>query len=193
MSFLYSHVTEIVVALAALVLIQLFTVVSLNNRVQALSKQLRNLMTGATGEDLESLLQTTISESQRAEQRCDAIEVRLAQLVDKTQGCLQHVGMVRFDAFHDVSGQQSFSLAMLDGDLNGAIITALFGRQESRCFGKAVLGGKTQQQLSDEEENALHIALEDHPAATQSLENEARRVRRRRRVEKRIGDFDDEE
>ncbi len=191
MEFLRSHLSEIVLALAALVLFQLFTLWSLNTRVQSLSKQLRHLMTGATGEDLEALLQNTIVEGRRAEQRCDAIEVRLAQLTDKTQGCLQHIGMVRFDAFHDVSGQQSFSLTMLDGDLNGAIITALFGRQESRCFGKAVLGGKTQQPLSGEEKNALKIALEDHPAATEGIEQEARRARRRRRIEKKFVEDDE--
>ncbi len=191
MEFLRGHLSEIVLALAALVLVQFFTVWSLKNRVQALSQQLRRLMTGATGDDLEALLQHTIAEGQRAEQRCDAIEVRLAQLTDKTQGCLQHVGMVRYDAFHDVAGQQSFSLAILDGDMNGAIITTIFGRQESRCFGKAVIGGKTQYSLSGEEKDALKIALEDHPVASEGIEIEARRARRRRRIEKKIVDEDE--
>ena len=187
MEFLRSHLSEIVLTLAALIVVQFFTIWSLSGRVQSLSKQLRRLMTGATGEDLESLLQNTLAEGKRAEGRCDDIEIRLAQLADKAHGCLQHVGMVRFDAFHDVSGHQSFSLAMLDGDLNGAIITALFGRQESRCFGKAVLGGKTKQALSREEQDALKIALEDYPAAADT-QNETRRARRRSRMEKKFAE-----
>ena len=108
MEFLRSHLPQVVLALAALVAVQFFTIWSLTGQVQRMSRQLRGILTGATGEDLESMLHDTLAESQRSTERCDAIEVRLAQLADKTQGCLQHVGMVRFDAFPGVSGQQSF-------------------------------------------------------------------------------------
>jgi hypothetical protein len=191
MDFLRAHLLEIVLLLAVLVVAQFFAILSFSSRVQKLSRQLRRLLTGASGEDLEASLLNAVEEGRRIGQRCDAIEVRLAQLVDTTQGCLQHVGMVRFDAFHDVSGQQSFSLAMLDGDLNGAIITALFGRQESRCFGKPVLNGKTHQPLSGEEENALKIALEDHPVAIEGSPNVSRRARRQRRIQKQLAELDD--
>ena len=191
MDFLRSHLPEIVLCLAVLVVAQFFAIVSLSGRVQKLSRQLRRLLTGASGEDLEALLLNTVEGGRHISQRCDAIEVRLAQLVDTTQGCLQHVGMVRFDAFHGVSGQQSFSLAMLDGDLNGAIITALFGRQDSRCFGKPVMNGKTNQPLSDEEQNALKIALEDHPTAIEDSPNVSRRARRQRRIQKQLAALDD--
>jgi hypothetical protein len=191
MDFLRSYLLEIVLLLVVLVVAQFFAILSLNGRVQKLSRQLRRLLTGGSGEDLESLLHYAVEEGRRVGQRCDAIEVRLAQLIDTTQGCMQHVGMVRFDAFHDVSGQQSFSLAMLDGDLNGAIITALFGRQESRCFGKPVMAGKTNQPLSGEEERALKTALEDHPIAIEGSTNISRRARRQRRIQKQLEDLDD--
>ena len=52
----------------------------------------------------------------------------------------------------------SFSLALLDRNLNGVILTSLFGREESRCYGKPVKQGQSSHYLSDEENQALEEA-----------------------------------
>jgi hypothetical protein len=75
------------------------------------------------------------------------------------RGCVQNIGLVRYDAYGDVSGSQSFSIALLDAHHNGVIISGLLGRNDGRCYGKGVLNGHTEQTLSDEEASALHIAL----------------------------------
>jgi hypothetical protein len=192
MDALRAYQSELLLALFALVLVQFFVIWSLNSRVGRISRQFRRLMTGPTGEDLESLLHSSVAESGRTGMRCDELEVRLAQLGDKTQGCLQHIGLVRFDAFHDVAGQQSFSLAMLDGDHNGAIITALFGRQESRCFGKSVIAGHAQQALSEEEANALKMALHGGLGGYVGSRDGARN-KRQRKIERQIEEESEDE
>lgn len=192
MEVLRSHLSEIVLVLAVLVIVLLFTIWSLNSRVQSLSRQLRGLMTGATGDDLETILHETLAEGQRASDRCDAIEVRLAQLIDKTQNCLQHTGLVRFDAFPDASGQQSFSVALLNGEMSGVIVTSIFGRQESRCFGKDVSEGRALQALSGEEEVALRKALAHGRVELNGSENGLRRPRRRRDARQQVMEEVDE-
>ena len=159
MEVLRGHLTEIVLALGALVLVQFVVIWSLTSQVRRLARSFRKLLTGPTGEDLEALIHRSLDECRTTTARCAEVEKHLDALHKEVRGCLQHVGLVRYDAFHGVSGQQSFSLAMLDGELNGAIITGLFGRQDSRCFGKAVVEGRTTQPLSSEEENALLMAI----------------------------------
>jgi len=68
--------------------------------------------------------------------------------------------LVRFDAFEDIAGQQSFSVALLDNRGNGVVITSLFGRIESRCYAKPVIKGNSPHRLSDEEMAAIKQAME---------------------------------
>jgi Protein of unknown function (DUF4446) len=83
-------------------------------------------------------------------------EKRLAELF---QGAVQHVGVVRFDAFEDMGGRLSFSAALLDARGDGVVITSINGRQDTRCYAKAVRNGTSIHNLSDEEEQAIRDAL----------------------------------
>ena len=161
MSFLNSYSAEITIALIVLVVIELGLVLSLNSRLGSVRRTLRSLLTGPNGEDLEALLKQCLAQTQSVKDQTFQLETRHAALTANVKQCVQHIGLVRFDAYSDVSGQQSFSLAMLDGNLNGAIITALFGRTDGRCYGKAVSNGQTEQALSQEESEALAMARQE--------------------------------
>jgi len=160
MAFLTPYLAELFIGLAVIVVIQMFMLMSLNSRMNRIGKLMRSLFTGPQGEDLESLLTRCLSESARALERNDELDASLAALAEKVRGCVQHVGIVRYDAFGDASGQQSFSLALLDARQNGAIITGLFGRMDSRIYGKPVDSGRTEQALTEEESTALELALQ---------------------------------
>lgn len=160
MAFLTPYLTELLLGLAAIIVIQMFMLMSLNSRMNRIGKLMRSLFTGPQGEDLESLLTRCLSESARALERNEELDANLAALAERVRGCVQHVGIVRYDAFGDASGQQSFSLALLDARQNGAIITGLFGRMDSRIYGKPVESGRTEQALTEEENTALELALQ---------------------------------
>jgi hypothetical protein len=168
MQLLQSYTVEILIGLVVLVVLQFGVVMALSSRVNRLSRMVRSLLTGPDGADLETMLQQCLQASDRALERGDELENRLIAIATEMRGCVQHVGLVRFDAYGDVSGEQSFSLALLDGLNNGAIITGLFGRMDSRCYGKAVVDGVTEQALSEEEGQALHMALNGGTANWQS-------------------------
>lgn len=72
---------------------------------------------------------------------------------------IRRVGLVRYDALADMGGRMSFSVALLDDDANGVVISAINGRTESRCYGKAITGGAAEQELSPEEKDAINRAL----------------------------------
>ena len=159
MEFLRPYNSQIIIALIVIVALQLGFLASLSARLNRTNKLVRDLLTGPEGEDLEALLQRCLGESRQAIARGDELEQRLIGMGTQMRACVQKLGVVRFDAYGDVSGEQSFSMALLDGLNNGAIITGLFGRTDSRCYGKAVLDGRTEQALSEEEDEALKIAL----------------------------------
>jgi len=159
MDFIRPYTLEIVFGLAILVVLQYFMLAGQSGRINRLHKLLRSMLTGPEGEDLAAQLQRSMQESTSAYEQGQILQQQMQDLQATLKSCTQKCGIVRYDAYGDVSGQQSFSLAMLDGNHNGIIITALYGRHDTRCFGKTVNSGNAVQTLSDEEAEALAKAL----------------------------------
>jgi hypothetical protein len=80
------------------------------------------------------------------------------QVRRRTGSAVSHVGLVRYDAFEDTGGAQSFSLALIDDDGDGVVVTSLHSRQATRLYAKAMRGGVADTPLSDEEVRALREA-----------------------------------
>jgi hypothetical protein len=179
MNSLTPYLPHLVIVLSLIVVVLFFMVMGASTRITKLNKLMRTFLTGPNGEDLEAMLARCLSESRGSLEKCDEIKEQLDRAVNTMRGCVQHIGLVRYDAFGDVSGSQSFSLVLLDDQRNGAIITGLLGRNDGRCYGKAVVNGQTEQTLSEEEESALHMALNGGLSAT---ERPAERTGRQRGI-----------
>jgi uncharacterized protein YlxW (UPF0749 family) len=82
---------------------------------------------------------------------------------DAMLSVVQHVGLVRYDAFEDMGGHLSFSAALLDAAGNGVVVTSINGRQDTRCYAKPIRGGTSEHNLSVEEEEAIREALAGGP------------------------------
>lgn len=79
----------------------------------------------------------------------------VAALAAEAGDALRHLAVVRYDAFGDMGGHLSWSLALLDDGGNGVVLTSIHGRSEARTYAKNVAGWKSEQQLSPEEEEAV--------------------------------------
>jgi hypothetical protein len=85
---------------------------------------------------------------------------------------LRNVALVRFDAFDDMSGRMSFALALLDDAGDGVTLSSIAGRTDARMYSKAIVGGKSEQELSPEEAQAVEAAVTrkaDHTSKLASL------------------------
>ncbi|MDF2968016.1 MAG: hypothetical protein K0Q93_1794 [Nocardioidaceae bacterium] len=71
---------------------------------------------------------------------------------------LRHLAVVRYDAFGDMGGHLSWSLALLDDEGDGMVVTAIHGRADTRTYAKNVAGWTGAQQLSPEESEAVALA-----------------------------------
>ncbi len=83
---------------------------------------------------------------------------RLSFLEGDGKRHIQKVGLVRFNPFKELGGDHSFSLAILDGEDSGVIITGLHTRDRTRVYMKKVYKGKSEYDLSTEEKKALESA-----------------------------------
>ena len=87
----------------------------------------------------------------------DALGLRheVAALRGEAATALKHLAVVRYDAFGDMGGHLSWSLALLDDHGDGAVLTSIHGRNEARTYAKSITGWTCEQQLSPEEEAAV--------------------------------------
>jgi hypothetical protein len=79
----------------------------------------------------------------------------VAALRAEAKDALKHLAVVRYDAFGDMGGHLSWSLAVLDDGGNGVVLTSIHGRSEARSYAKSVTDWTCEQQLSPEEDEAL--------------------------------------
>jgi hypothetical protein len=76
----------------------------------------------------------------------------------ETTETLRHLAVVRYDAFGDMGGRLSWSLALLDDGGNGIMLTSIHGRSEARSYAKNISGWTCEQAMSPEEHEALGLA-----------------------------------
>ena len=112
------------------------------------------------GRSLHDLLAGNASAVERAAERMASIEGMHGLIDERTRRSLQHIGMVRFNPFDDTGSDQSFAIALLDDRRDGVVISSLHGRANTRVFAKPVADGGSPHHLSDEEAQAIRIAVE---------------------------------
>jgi hypothetical protein len=79
----------------------------------------------------------------------------VAALRAEAVGALRHLAVVRYDAFDEMGGRLSWSLALLDDAGDGVVLTSIRGRNEARTYAKSVAGWSSDQELSPEESEAV--------------------------------------
>ena len=90
--------------------------------------------------------------------RVEAVEESVTALRADLAQTLQHVAVVRYDAFGDMGGRMSFSAALVDDAGDGLVISSIHARGESRTYAKGVVGGDSEVVLTPEEREALDAA-----------------------------------
>ena len=145
--------------LLAAFLLLLLLHLRLQSQVGRMGSHYARLVRGGAGGNLEELLDRHLDRIDSTAERVEQLDALCQQLEGTLQHAIQRVGIVRFNPFSDTGGDQSFSIALLDGDGDGLVLSSLFGRSETRVFAKPVQGGRSKHALSDEEQDAIRKVL----------------------------------
>jgi hypothetical protein len=89
----------------------------------------------------------------------ERLDARLAQAELELRGTIAHRSLVRYDAYNELSGQQSMSIALLDGTRSGIVLSCIHHRDQARVYAKQVQDGRSELELSPEEAEAVRLAL----------------------------------
>ncbi len=156
----------VLVALAAalLALIALVTTLVLAARLRRV-RAAQTVVLGESGRDdlvahaaaLQSAFEATRQDVQAAVERLDG---RMAAAEERLDGAIAHRALVRYDAYGELSGHQSTTLALLDASRNGVVLSSIVNRESARMYCKQVVDGAGEFELSPEEEEAIRLALD---------------------------------
>src|SRR4051812_16987025 len=160
---LTSTVGVIAIAAGAVALIALLLVLILMTRLRRVRNAQRSVL-GSTGErDLVShaeALQGGFEElRQIVESTFSRLEERFAQSDRRLGRTISRTAVVRYDAYGEMSGRQSSSMALLDDSGTGVVLSSILHREQARMYVKNVRDGQSDFELSPEENEAIETAL----------------------------------
>jgi hypothetical protein len=130
----------------------------LDRQLQLLDEHYHVVMKGADGQNLAAALEAYARRLQASENRVTKLEARAENLDSRLQRAITRLQLIRYRAFEDAGGDQSFTLALLDETDNGAIVTGIHGRGGVRVYGKPIAAGSSSYNLTAEEKQAIAAA-----------------------------------
>ncbi|MCK4525552.1 MAG: DUF4446 family protein [Candidatus Andersenbacteria bacterium] len=150
---------EAVIILTGVVLLVFFIWnVYLNYNLSKIKKRTRSFFANSEAKDLEEIIYKQIKKTNEVDGEIKKLIEDNIKIRENMAKCVQKVGVVRFNPFGDVGGNQSFAIALLDKYLSGAIILSLYSRDGVKVYSKQIVEGKSEYKLSKEEEEAIKIA-----------------------------------
>ena len=150
----------IILGLAGVLIILLVVLIINLVQISKLKKKYKIFMCGKTAKSLEDTLVKRLDQVDELIAANAANEKNINELFDKMKITFQKVGLVKYDAFHEMGGKLSFSLALLNETNDGFVLNAVHSRDGCYTYVKEIIGGNSIIILADEEQEALDMAKE---------------------------------
>ena len=158
----YMYDFEIMFAMSiAIVFLLIFNII---NRIK-ISKTLRRynevskILSVGDSQNIEDTLINYVKELNFIKNSLNSVEVKCEDVSQKVIKSMQQIGFIRYTAFDDMGGELSFSIAMLDSNSDGFVMTNIYARDMSHVYAKPIRAGKSIHKLSSEEKEAISRAM----------------------------------
>lgn len=148
----------IIIGLLAIVLIMFIIMIINMVQIFKLKKRYKIFMSGKNARNLEKTLIERLDQVDALLDANAANEKNIKILFNKMKFTFQKVGLVKYDAFNEMGGKLSFSLALLNEKNNGFVMNAVHSREGCYTYVKEIIDGNSIIVLSPEEQEALDVA-----------------------------------
>lgn len=150
------YIFLIMVVLLLIVLVLLIIQIIMNNK---LKRRLDKFLTGKDGTNLEQEIAALFEDNKFLKINAEKNKKDIRSLFKNMESAYQKMGLVKYDAFNQMGGQLSFSLALLDENNNGFIINSVHSVEGCYSYTKEIKQGESSLTLGKEEAEALAIAM----------------------------------
>lgn len=159
--FVTQYLDWIVLALGVVSVVSLLLAFLSNISASSLRRRFRKWKGIHSSADLEEVYAQTLQQVGKLHAELDAAKVEVAALRGLLSTKISTARIVRYNAFQEVGSDLSFSIALLDDEQNGLVLSSIYGRDESRTYAKPVEGGASRYTLTEEEQQVIQQAAED--------------------------------
>ncbi len=147
---------EIVIVILLLLIIFLgFILVLTIRKLNYVSDKYRVIMSGKKGKDLEKVILTRFKEMDKVKANAKKLNKEHKEIKYKSSQCISKIGLVKYDAFNDLTGTLSYAIALLDDENTGVVINSMYTKQGCFTYAKEIIKGESYIALSDEEKKAI--------------------------------------
>ena len=112
------------------------------------------------GKNIEEDLENYIYRVEKVEKQNSDLQLVCKEISNQMSGCIQKIGIVRYNAFKDTGSDLSFALALLDENNTGVVMNGIYSREMSNIYAKPVENGKSSYTISAEEKMAIDKAVQ---------------------------------
>jgi len=140
-------------------LILLILVIKTKKQLKQLIKNYTNFMSGKDAESMEEVILKRFEEIETLRKKDEEKQQKIEELFEKLKSVYQKIGIVKYDAFHEMGGKLSFSIALLDEENNGYIMNSMHSQEGCYTYIKEIIKGKSFITLGEEEKQALEQAI----------------------------------
>ncbi len=124
-----------------------------------LTRRFRAQVKGSRGQNLEKIVQDLLLGQKKDRKDIDLSQKEITVLKEQAREHVQKIALVRYNPFNETGGNQSFSLALLDGKNSGIVISSFHSREGTRLYIKQVAKGQADNSFSQEEKSAIKEAM----------------------------------
>lgn len=135
-----------------------FLLISNRSKLNRLKRKYNRFMSLEGEKNLEELLDVIIDKTELIINKNKEIDNNIDKIDKKLVKCIQKVGVIRYNAFDNMGSDLSYSIALLDYNDNGVVLSGIYSRDNSSTYVKPINNGESQYKLSDEEVQALDHA-----------------------------------
>lgn len=161
LNFTSKYSQELILSLIAINIIILIWMIINSVKIASLknkNKKLSQILKSSNGESLEDAILKVTQFREETNREIDDIVKKIILMEEDNKQAIKNIGFIRYNAFGDMGSDLSFSLALLDKQLDGVVVTSIYGRDESNVYAKPIEAGKSEYKLSVEEVQALDRA-----------------------------------
>lgn len=127
-------------------------------QISGLKKKYNYFMKGESGKSLEDILVLRMKQTEELLKINQINEDKIDRVTKMMASSFQKIGVVKYDAFNEMGGKLSFSMALLNNELDGFVLNAVHSREGCYTYVKEIIGGNSVLVLSEEEKKALNMA-----------------------------------
>ena len=142
-----------------LILILFLMVIVSLTKINKLTHRYESFIHGKSGKDLEGIIVSSFADMDKIRKNDNHRAKEYKEIKNNMRQCIRKIGLVKYDAFNQMSGTLSFSLALLNANNDGIILNCMHSREGCFTYAKEIIGGESYVVLSDEEKAALQQAI----------------------------------